>query len=84
MTAALISRHEPLRGRVTQASRGGETSLGSRGCPLRSLVGPRCSVASGTHPTNTATAITVVQSPPLSPTAVWVTFWVRTILLDSR
>ena len=31
------------------------------------------------QPTSTAAAITVVHSPFLSPTAVWVTFWVRTI-----
>ena len=31
-----------------------------------------------------AAAITVVHSPRLSPTAVWVIFMVRTILLDSR
>ena len=36
------------------------------------------------QPTMTAAAITVVQSPCLSPTAVWVMFWVRTILFDSR
>src|ERR1035441_8063539 len=33
---------------------------------------------------NTAEAITVVQSPRLSPTADWVTFAVRTILFEIR
>src|SRR5204863_7435450 len=37
-----------------------------------------------TYPTSTAAATTVVQRPFLSPTAVWVTFWVRTISFESR
>ena len=37
-----------------------------------------------TQPTSTAAATTVVQRPFLSPTAVWVTFWVRTISFESR
>ena len=36
------------------------------------------------YPTRTAAASTVVQSPFLSPTAVWVTFCVRTIWFESR
>ena len=36
------------------------------------------------YPTSTAAATTVVHRPFLSPTAVCVTFWVRTISFDSR
>src|SRR5207249_4369558 len=36
------------------------------------------------QPTRTAAATTVVQRPFLSPTAVCVTFWVRTIWFERR
>jgi len=47
---------------------------------------PRLETAAGRsdQPTNTAAATTVVQRPFLSPTAVCVTFWVRTIRFESR
>ena len=44
----------------------------------------RAGSAGRRQPTMTAPATTVVQSPCLSPTAVWVTAWVRTILFDRR
>lgn len=50
----------------------------------RAADGGRADPAGRRQPTMTAPATTVVQSPCLSPTAVWVTAWVRTILFDRR
>ena len=41
-------------------------------------------IGNADYPTRTAAATTVVQRPFLSPTAVWVTFWVRTISFERR
>ena len=51
-------------------------------CPLWCI--GRCGRALTGYPTSTAAATTVVQRPFLSPTAVWVTFWVRTISFERR
>ena len=76
---------------VRLAERRGRPSLEDResqwsGAPMgpSRVGGCSGSDAGRRYPTRTAAAITVVQSPFLSPTAVWVTFWVRTIWFESR
>ncbi len=61
--------------RSTHVCQDGTALISRRAREDRSAVG---------QPMSTAAATTVVHRPCLSPTAVWVTFWVRTIWFDSR
>ena len=82
VVVAEVGRHAERRGRRWLED--GESQRS--GAPMGSAQVGECSVsdAGRRYPTRTAAAITVVQSPCLSPTAVWVTFCVRTIWFESR
>ena len=81
---ARAGKREGGRNRERRAAQGRRAGLPAVHEDVDGLYTNGVPVEAGVQPTMTAPATTVVQSPCLSPTAVWVTAWVRTILFDSR